>query len=171
MEILHLIWVGVFFSSNYGHLPFIKHLSLAMIRTALNNQIELTELLRQDTAKLPETTRSVSHAAAAKQKFKARLFLLFGILLTLDIADIVGNIYANLLIDENATSIVMISNMITLPFYISIHIVVLFALLDMFKTEVLKKRESTNHSSVIALKQTVATVILTETSPLDKSTG
>jgi hypothetical protein len=135
-----------------------------MIRRVLNNQIELAEIQKHGkVTKNPraELEQSMSHAAAEKTKFKARLLLLFGTLFTLDIVDIAGNVSANVLLNDDeasTTSIILLSNMITVPFYISIHIVVLFALLDMFKGEVLRMRETTNHSSVIDSTHTTGAV-------------
>lgn len=116
-----------------------------MIRRALNIQIELATIQKNTTT---ANSGHASQYAAEKLRFKRRLFLLFGSLFGLDMLDIVGNVFGNLSISNQSTSLLyVLSQTITVPFYIPLHILILFALLDSFKEEVLKKREVTKSSS------------------------
>lgn len=115
-----------------------------MIRSILNNSIHI----------LTDNEEQVNVTAARELKqLKRRLFILFGLLFAMDCLNLVANISSNFLISDTSSSAYPLSIIITGPFYISLHLLVLFSLLDSFKGGVLRKRgnntstSKTEHSS------------------------
>jgi hypothetical protein len=105
-------------------------LSMLMIRKVLQNQSWLGNI----------------YNSAAKEKMKRRLIILFSLLLATDLLDIIGNLLAQFRIKIFSPQLVL-TQIITIPFFFALHLIVLFALLDSFKSEVLKPAGAkTDHS-------------------------
>lgn len=108
-------------------------LNLGMTRSILNNRAVLESLVNSTSAS--QRQKQVLRI----QQFKRRLISLFVLLAFLDIFVGFGAVIVTLFFDPSNPEYYLAS-IIAAPVYLPIHTYVLFTLLDMFKTEVLKPR-------------------------------
>lgn len=121
-----------------------------MIRFVLNNQAELANSIEighhKRTGALNIKSNHQYDISEEKIRFKRNLYLLFGGLLSIDLLILIISICSIVFVSGPSWN--NFCQTLTIPFFIPIHINVLFYLLDQFKKEVLKKTGSEKVGSV-----------------------
>lgn len=112
-------------------------LNIAMIRVALS--IKLTD------ANIDQ------HQAQQLFLFKRRMISIFVLLAVLDICDCVVEVVCNIGLVRLSSAAYNLAQVVTFPFYLPLHVLILYSLLDMFKRELLKPASGFTRAPVTEL--------------------